>query len=169
MMKSWLLAATLTVTACAKPEAPSVSPKSVTVQGITALGATLGLNVEVTNPNRFAMRAQRVSGSMMLGAVGNKLGSFTYDKPFELPSKQPVMMEVPLQVSWQSALAVAELTKGKDVPFTVEGNVAMGGETFQVNVPFTTHGTITQADLRAAALKTANDAAGLLAPLLLGK
>jgi hypothetical protein len=154
--------------ACAKPEPPQITPKDIAVRSVGPNGATLALTVEVLNPNRFGMSAQRVTAVVTL-ASGAKLGEINYDKPFELPSKVPVTMDVPLEIPWQSAMLVTEFGKGQDVPFKVEGNVAMGGETFQVNVPYTANGKFTQAQAREAALKAAAGAAGALAPLLLGR
>jgi hypothetical protein len=145
-----------------------VTPKEVAVRAVGPTGAVLSLKVGVLNPNRFGMSAQRVTAVMTL-ASGTNVGEINYDKPFELPSKTPVLLDIPLDVPWQSALAAVEFTKGQDIPFKVEGKVAMGGDTFQVNVPYTVNGVITQAQIRDAALKAAAGAAGGLMPLLLGK
>jgi LEA14-like dessication related protein len=167
MLRAIFPVVVLVATACSKPEPPIVTPKEIAVRAVGAGGVALSLKVEVLNPNRFGMSAQRVTAVMTL-ASGSKVGEINYDKPFGLPSKTPVMLEVPMDVPWQSALVATEFAKGQDVPFKVEGKVAMGGETFQVNVPYAVNGVITQAQIRDAALKAGAGAAGALMPLLLG-
>jgi LEA14-like dessication related protein len=152
----------LALAACSKPEPPQLNVKEVVVSAVSTRGVSLTLRVEAINPNSFAMTAQRFSGTVSLES-GTRVGDFSVDKSIAVPAKSSVPIDVPFEVTWQDAAVVGTAALGgKDIPFKVEGKVALGGDTLQVSVPYASTGKISQAQLQEGAAKS-------LIPLLLGK
>lgn len=139
------------VLACSKPKPPTLVPKAAQVTAIDPQGVTLDLAVEMTNPNGFTLAVQSVSGHVVL-ADGSDLGEVRVGQAVTLPPGAPTLVKVPMTVHWAGvAVLAANALGGRDLPFTVSGSVAVGGEKLNVEVPYSMAGTITQEQLRRAA------------------
>jgi LEA14-like dessication related protein len=150
---SALLFASVTV-ACAKPEAPSVTPKEVQVTAVGTDGISLGLKAEMHNPNSFGLTVTRVTGKVKL-ASGTELAEVTVVRSIALPAKQSTLVDVPIKINWNGAAAAAkEALSGKDLPFTLEGKVGVGSERLSVDVPYTISGIVTQQQMKDGLMKT---------------
>jgi LEA14-like dessication related protein len=139
--------------ACSKPKPPTVVPKEAKVVGVEQDGVTLDLKVEMTNPNAFPLSVQRVSGRVNVDGVD--LGAIDVPHALALAPNTPTLVQVPTKVRWEGAAALATIaTKGRDIPFRVDGNVGVGGERLSVDVPFSQTGVITQAQLQQAVIRS---------------
>ena len=144
----------LVCAACKKPLPPKLTPKEARVTAVSARGIDVLVKVEATNPNNITLSARSVTGKAKLDGRF-EMATVTIDKPVVLPPNVPTMIEAPMTLPWADLTALQVLAQSaKPVPYTVEGTVAVGGESFNVNVPFTVSGTITREQIAAAALKS---------------
>lgn len=159
-----LLAFVTFFVACSKPQAPQITPKDARVSAVSPAGLDIVLVVTATNPNSVTLTAQSFTGK---AKVANKydLATVTVNKPISLPPGQPTDLEVPMTLPWSNVAALVELAQAKaPVPYTVEGTVTVGGESLNVNLPFTINGTISPQQFQAAAIKNIPAIPGLTVP-----
>lgn len=128
------------VVACAAPEPPKVTPKEVTVIGVTNTGLDLSAKLAIENPNGFELSAQSVKAKVVVGGTVD-LGVVNVEKPFALPAKTTTNLDVPLTLTWESAAPLIPLAQKPIVPFTVDGTVQFGGRV-SIALPFHLEGTI---------------------------
>ncbi len=149
---------------CSKPEPPTLTPKQATVTGLDLDGVTFQLDVEAYNPNRIELSARSVTGKITLDGKHN-LGTVTLAQGVKLPAGARTMIVVPLTAKWTDVAVVAGLAaERRPIPFTVDGVETLGGETFNVDVPFRMTGTITHEDLVKAASRSIPGLPQLFAP-----
>lgn len=147
--------------ACSKPEPPKLVPKELTLTGLAPAGASLVVRVEATNPNRVTLSARSMTAKVKLDGRWD-LGTVTIAKPVVLPPGAPTMVDVPMTLPWSDLKAVGALAAATGpVPYVLEGTVAIGGERFDVDVPFTMSGTLTREEVIGAALKSLPTIPGL--------
>lgn len=150
--------------ACSKPEPPTLVPKEAQVTAVGPAGLNVLVKMEATNPNRITLSAQSVTGKATL-AGKYSLGTVTIAKPVSLPPNTPTMIDVPLTMPWADLTALGAIAQATGpVPYVIEGTVAIGGESLNVNVPFSVPGTITRDQAIGAALKSLPAIPGLTAP-----
>lgn len=150
--------------ACSKPQPPTIVPKEARVAAISPAGLDLVVKVEATNPNSMTLTAQSFTGRAKLDGKWD-LATVTISKPIVLPPHQPTMIEVPLTMPWQDVNAlVAMSTAQKPVPYVVDGTVKVGGESLNVDLPYSVSGTISREQIAAAALKSIPAIPGLTIP-----
>jgi LEA14-like dessication related protein len=142
-----LLAAALALTACSKPEPPTVVPRSVRVSSVGPAGLTLALELDVTNPNSFALSAHSVDGALTLGN-GIELGRAHAAPEAAIPAKGTALVpsELTVNLSNLSALAPFALSD-QPVPYKFSGQAQIGGERLNVGVPFELAGELTRAQV----------------------
>jgi LEA14-like dessication related protein len=162
---SWAVAAMALVaslTSCAKPRPPEITPSKAEVTKLDLAGVDLRVTFDTFNPNAFDLSVQRVTAHVVADAKED-LGVVTSTEPFTLPAGKHLQMLVPLTMKWQSAGTLAALTaSGRPIPYTVDGTAAVGGERLNVDVPFTVQGTLTQEQLERAAVRSLETLPGLL-------
>lgn len=147
--------------ACSKPQPPKLTPKKVSVVAVSTAGLDLLLEIEATNPNGFTLAAQSFTGKATLDGKW-QLGTVTVSKPVSLPPKVPTMVDVPLNLPWTDAVALASLAAAqRPMPYVVEGSVKIGGEKLNVDVPISMSGTIAREQIANAALKSLPPLPGL--------
>lgn len=131
---------------CAKPEPPTLTPKSATVTGVSPAGLDLRLELQADNPNTVDLDAQRVVADVTLdGTV--KLGTVTIPTPVHLPGKKSTTLTVPIRATWTNLLALAPIAQKRgEVPFSVDGKVTVGGA-LDLEIPFHLEGKMTPAQL----------------------
>lgn len=154
----------LLVAGCSKPQPPQITPKGVRVAAVSPAGLDVVITVTATNPNSVALTAQSFTGK---AKVDNKydLGNVSVNKPVTLPPNAPTDIDVPMTMPWGNLAAMTELAQAKaPVPYTVEGTATIGGESLNVNLPFTINGTITPQQFQAAVLKNIPGIPGLTIP-----
>lgn len=153
------------VTACSKPQPPTIVPKAVRVEGVSAAGVELVISVEATNPNSVTLSAQAFSGSAKIDGKYD-LGTVTVSKPVTLPPRQATPLDVPLTLPWQDANTLIALAAAQkpSYPYVISGDVTIGGASINVRVPYSISGTITQQQIAAAAVRSIPQIPGLTIP-----
>ncbi len=143
----------LLVTACAKPEPPTLTLRAMRVNAVSPAGITLGLELEVKNPNGFPLLARNVDGRLEV-AGGAALGQAHAALSSPIPAKSTSVVTSTLEVPVTNlpALVPLALTTGR-VQYTFHGTAELGGERLNVKLPFETRGEITQAALLQAGLR----------------
>ncbi|MGK3991035.1 LEA type 2 family protein [Sorangium sp. So ce136] len=153
-VRSLLLAAAVTLVACSRPEPPTLKPEVAAVTAVTAQGIDLRVQIQAYNPNSIDLSTRSVKANVLLDGKYD-VGTVTVPAPLKLSAKQWTPLQVPLSVKWQDLASIAALTaQGRGVPYQVNGTVAVGGETLNVDLPFRLAGTITHDQLVAAVGKS---------------
>ena len=160
--RSVFAAAALVLVACAKPEPPRLTPLSARVTAISTAGIDVEIKLEAENPNGSALTARSLTATITLDGR-HVLGTVTVPHRISLPAHQKTTIDVPLSSKWQDLSALVNLaTSGKDIPYTVDGSMDLGGDTLSLNVPFSVGGTVTRQQLTQAMLKSIPTIPGLI-------
>ncbi|HWA76774.1 MAG TPA: LEA type 2 family protein [Polyangiaceae bacterium] len=147
------LAVTLTLSACSKPEPPTVRPRSVTVKSLGPQGLTLSVELDVQNPNSFALSAHSVDGVLQLGD-GVELGRAAASPEAPIPAKDSAVVPSELTVNFTNLAALAPLALSEQpVPYRFKGQAQIGSEKLNVGVPFELTGELTRAQLLQLGLR----------------
>lgn len=146
-MRSLLLAAALSLVACSRPEPPTLKPEVAAVTAVTAQGIDLRVQIQAYNPNSIDLTTRSMKATVLLDGKID-VGTVTVPTPLKLPAKKWTRIDAPLSVKWQDLTSIAALAaQSRGVPYQVNGTVAIGGETLNVDVSFRLTGTITQEQL----------------------
>jgi LEA14-like dessication related protein len=138
---------------CTKPEPPTIKPRSVEVTGVTPKGITLKAVLDVHNPNGFALSAQSVTAKVLFPKKIT-LGPVKIPHKLKLPAKKTTQLAVKVPASWSSAAQLTSLAATSEtIPYTVEGQVTIGGKKLNADVDFEIKGEVTRAELVKAGLK----------------
>ena len=143
------LAGVLALTACT-PQRPTVTPQVARVLWVGSSGLRLGVEVDVHNPNSFALTADAVEGVVELGD-GSTLGHGVAYPRGRIPPKGTVRLTTLLDVQWSNMKALAPflLTSGP-VPYVFRGRARLGGNGLSLTIPFQVTGELTRAELMRA-------------------
>lgn len=135
--------------ACAKPEPPTIIAKSAQVLAVGASGVSLAVTFDVQNPNRFPLIVHAVDGRLLLGAgAGVELGKAHAEPASSIPARGNSTVTSQIAVAWTNLSALAPfLLSPAAVPYRFDGSATMGGESLNVNLPFTLNGELTRAQL----------------------
>jgi LEA14-like dessication related protein len=154
----------MTTMACSKPEPPTIVPKEAKVTAVSPAGLDILVRVEATNPNSVTLSAQSFTGKAEVDGK-YELATVVVNKAVSLPPKTPTMIDVPLNMPWADVNTLIAMSQAqRPIPYTVYGTVAVGGESINVNIPFSMSGTITRDQLVGAALKGIPSIPGLTLP-----
>lgn len=146
-MRSLLLAAALSLVACSRPEPPTLKPEVAAVTAVTAQGIDLRVQIQAYNPNGIDLTTRSVKATVLLDGKID-VGTVTVPTPLKLSAKKWTRIEAPLSVKWQDLTSIATLAaQSRGVPYQVNGTVAIGGETLNVDLPFRLAGTLTHEQL----------------------
>lgn len=144
---------TMLVTACAKPEPPQVTPRALRIASVGSAGIELGVELDVHNPNSFALHVQSVDGALVLGD-GQEFarGSAAPGRP--IPPKESAMVASTISVPWTNlGLLMPFVASGQPVPYKFVGSARIGGARLNVNVPFELAGELGRAELLQIAMR----------------
>ena len=155
--RRWLpvvFAAFTLATACAKPKPPTLTPKSAQVRAVGPGGVDLAVTFDVANPNRFPLIVHAVDGSFLLGAgAGVELGKAHAEPASSIPAQGNSTVTSEIAIGWTNFAALTPfLLSPAAVPYRFDGNASVGGESLNVNLPFTLSGELTRAQLISAGL-----------------
>jgi LEA14-like dessication related protein len=92
--------------ACSKPKPVEVAPRSVQVTAIQPQGMELALVLSVHNPNRFAIRASEVKGTLSL-QDGTVLGHGAASDTVTVLAERTAEVPTRLTMSWTNLAALA--------------------------------------------------------------
>jgi hypothetical protein len=149
-----LLAALALATACAKPKPPTITPKTAQVLAVGATGVTLAVAFDVANPNRFPLVVHAVDGRFSLGpGAGVELGKAHAEPASSIPAQGTSTVTSQIAIGWTNLAALTPfLLSPAAVPYRFDGNATLGGESLNLNLPFTLTGELTRAQLLDAGL-----------------
>ena len=155
----------ISISACSKPQAPTLVPKEATVTDVSLTGFDMTVKLDAFNPNSFPISVRSLTADVIVN--GQDLGTVTSSQPINLPSNAHTLVDAPLNVKWKGAVGLANLAQARQpIPYTVDGKAAVGGESLNVDVPFKLTGTITPQQIQAATQKSIQQALPALQGLL---
>jgi LEA14-like dessication related protein len=154
--RACLLFVALTVAAaCSKPKPIEITPESAQLSAIGPDGVTLALVLDVHNPNTFAIRGSAVTANLEL-QDGAELGRGSAMSDFTIPANGNLALPARLDVRWTNiALLAPYALGGKALPYRVRGSARLGGESLNVDVPFSISGQLTPEQAISAGLRGA--------------
>jgi LEA14-like dessication related protein len=156
-----LLLAALASAGCSGPEPPTLTPVSGAITSVSPAGLGLRVKLEAYNPNSFALTTRDVTAKVTLDGRYDA-GTVTIRHPLDLPAQKRTPLDIPVTMTWRDLTGLAGLAAaGRDLPYAVEGTVAIGGEKLNVNVPFRIAGTVTQKQLLQATMSSLPQIPGL--------
>jgi LEA14-like dessication related protein len=155
------LLAALAMVSCSGPEPPTLTPVSGTITSVSPAGLGLRVKLEAYNPNSFGLTTRDVTAKVTLDGRYDA-GTVTIRHALDLPAQKRTALDIPVTMTWQDLAGLAGLAAaGRDIPYTVEGTVAIGGEKLNVNVPFRIAGSVTQKQLLQATMSSLPQIPGL--------
>ncbi len=150
-LRSLGLALLLTVLfCCARPVAPTLTPRVARVTAVSASGMDLELEIQVDNPNAFDLHAQSVTGTLYVGSARQRLAQGSSQPGQTIPARGSVVVPSRVHVAWTDATAIAPLLLQEKVPYILQGDVALGSEDWNVTLPFSITGDLSRAQLLEA-------------------
>jgi len=152
---SVITVALLAAVACSKPKPVQLTPQSVQLASVGPDGVGVSLLLNAHNPNGFPIIAQSVSATLEL-QDGSELGRGSSATAFTIPAEGDTALPANLSMRWTNlnALTPYALT-GKPLPYRVSGTARLGGESLNVDVPFSIAGQLTPEQVLAAGLRGA--------------
>ena len=105
------------------PQLPKVSLKTLRVDSMNLLGATLALDIEVDNPNAFSLGLDRLNYNLMVN--GKRWASGNRNSLGTIKQKQNNVITLPLSLNFMelgSGLYTA-LSSGKEVNYSLSGKL----------------------------------------------
>jgi LEA14-like dessication related protein len=146
------VAATITIAAgCSKPAPPTLTPERVTVNAVEPSGLALTVTLSASNPNSLDLTVSDVLSHVVVS--GHDVGTVTVPESITLPAGKTTKLEVPVKVAWSDMGVVAQLAASSaPVPYTVNGNLELGGSLLHVGVPFQLDGSISHAQIVGAVM-----------------
>jgi len=169
-LRSWgiifVLASTLVeltlVEACVRPKPPTITPKSAQVRAVDATGVTLMVTFDVVNPNRFPLMVHAVDGRFSVGGgAGVELGKAHAEPASNIPAEGTSTVSSEIAVGWTNLPALTPfILSPAAVPYRFDGSATLGGESLNLNLPFTVSGELTRAQLISVGFRGLSSAAG---------
>jgi LEA14-like dessication related protein len=147
-----VLAATA-VLACSKVQPPTLAPEKVIVTSVDPKAMHVTVTLSATNPNAVDIPVQSVSAHVVV-AQKVDLGPVTVSKSFTLAAGKATPIDAAMDVPWGNAMQLAQIGGGTTIPFTVDGNVELGGDLLHVTVPYHLTGSMTSQQVVGATLNS---------------
>lgn len=150
-----LVAAVLTVvaTGCGGGmfEQPRVTLENVQIGGLGLRGGTLLVNLQIVNPNRFALNANQMSYELALSdpeAGGDTtwidFAKGIYDQPFSVSARDSATVQIPVEFSYSGmGAAGSSLLRRGTFTYRAAGSVDVRTPLGTHAVPFRKRGTVT--------------------------
>jgi len=159
-MRSLALAAFVLLAGCFRPQTPEITVESATVTSMTPEGMGMKIHADAYNPNSFDLTARSLTAKITCSGKYD-MGTVTSNTPLTLGAGKHTKIDVPLAVKWDDLPQLALLAAtNAAVPYVIEGAVAVGGETLNVNVPLRLEGDFTHEQIVQAAKKSLPAALG---------
>jgi LEA14-like dessication related protein len=150
-----VLAGLFTAVACSKPKPVQLTPQSVQLASVGPDGVGVTLLLNVHNPNGFPIIAQSVSATFEL-QDGSELGRGSSAQAFTIPSEGDTQLPANLSMRWTNVGALTPYAlAGKALPYRISGTARLGGESLNLDVPFSITGQLTPQQVLAAGLRGA--------------
>ena len=144
------LAFVLTACASAIYQQPRVTLENVHIAGLGLRGGTLVVNLEVTNPNRFALNAEQLEYQVEISdresaadSTWVDLTSGVYDEPFSVAAGATEMVEIPIEFSYSGlGGAASSLMRAGTFSYRATGTVDVRTPLGRYEVPFRRGGMV---------------------------
>lgn len=145
------------VAACGRAfQQPEVSLDSVRLGGLGLTGGTLLVNLQVVNPNRFALNADRLTYELALRDPAEEgdtswidFSSGTHDVPFSVGGGDTARVQVPVEFTYAGLGSAANsLLRSGTFRYRATGVVDVRTPLGGYDVPFRKLGTITLSGAR---------------------
>jgi LEA14-like dessication related protein len=153
----WRLSAALVLTAVLSAcgsgvyRQPQITLENVQVGGLGLRGGTLLVNLEITNPNRFALSANHLQYQLSLRdpqvpndttwipfAIG------TYEQPFTVAARATEQVQIPVEFTYAGlGGAASSLLRSGTFTYRATGTVDVRTPLGGYEVPFQRRGTVT--------------------------
>jgi LEA14-like dessication related protein len=139
--------------ACSKPKPPELKPVSALVSALKPEGVELSVVLDAHNPNSFPIVCSSVTAKLATQS-GVSLGSGSTLESFSIPGGSTTPIATKLDIRWESVSVLAPYAMTRQpLPYRVTGTARVGGESLNVEVPFTVDGVLTQEQVVAAGLR----------------
>lgn len=149
------LTALLGAVACSKPKPVQLTPQSVQLASVGPEGVGVSLLLNAHNPNGFPIIAQSVSAVFEL-QDGSEVGRGSSTKAFTIPAEGDTQLPSELSMRWTNLAALTPYAlAGKALPYRISGTARLGGESLNLDVPFSIAGQLTPQQVLAAGLRGA--------------
>lgn len=135
---------------------PDVRLESVRIGGLGLSGGTLLVDLEIVNPNRFALNAERLRYELALRAPGEASDSGwvdfakgTHDDSFSVPAGDTAVVQIPIEFTYSGLGSAANsLLRSGTFTYRAKGVVDLRTPLGGYDVPFSKRGTVTLLDTR---------------------
>lgn len=135
---------------------PEVTLESVRLGGLGLTGGTLLVDLEVVNPNRFALNADRLTYRLALRDPGEEsdttwidFSSGTHDEPFTVSAGDTARVQIPVEFTYAGLGSAANsLLRSGTFSYRATGVVDLRTPLGGYDVPFSKRGTVTLSGAR---------------------
>jgi len=122
---------------------PAILVRGVKVKSVGITGGSIEVSLHITNPNPYPLPVQRALYSFAL-ADSTEVGRGESAAAFTLPAHDSVVVQLPLEVSWQGLRAAArDAARDGTVDYRLKGTVTIDTPVGNPNVPFESVGRFT--------------------------
>lgn len=130
---------------------PQVTLNSVRLGGLGLSGGTLLVNLEIVNPNRFALNANQLRYELSLSDPGEtpdttwvEFAEGIYDQPFSVASGDTATVQIPVEFTYSGiGSAASSLLRRGTFTYRARGTVDLRTPLGGYDVPFSKRGTVT--------------------------
>ena len=112
------------------------------------------LELGLENPNSVELAGRALTAKVVLDAKYD-LGTVTVPNGLRLPAGKRTDLSVPMSLPWKDLTALLALAgESRNVPYDIDGNLTVGGDTFHADVPFHLKGVLTHEQLIQATVNS---------------
>lgn len=131
-----------TLAGCSSIERPKLTVESVTLNGLSAEGIELHVDIKVTNPNDFAAEAAGILYTLEINDIEVLDGR--QDNPVSVPAGGSSEVTIPVTLRWGGgAEALQDILEGGEQRWKLHGRVTVRSGIIQKTFPFSEKGTFT--------------------------
>jgi LEA14-like dessication related protein len=138
--------------ACRTLEPPTIAPHAVRVAAVSMLGLDVDVEVQVDNPNSIPLLVEAVDGTLFVGA-GQRLGHGSAKPAHGVPAHASSLVQSRLRITWDDLAVLAPFMAAEVLPYTLQGDVTLGGESVHLTLPFSLQGQLTRTQLLSAGMR----------------
>lgn len=148
----WWMILVVALGACSRPRPPTLTPQVTRVVAVSATGIDLEVEVRVDNPNSIPLMAEAVRGTLFV-AEGQKLAHGSARPAHSIPARGSSVVQSRLHAAWEDLMSLTPFLAQESLPYVLKGDVTMGGESFNITLPFSISGHLTRTQLLQAGLR----------------
>ena len=122
---------------------PVIAVRGVKLKSVGLTGGSLEATLAIANPNPYPLPVQRATYAFAL-ADSTEVGRGVTAAPFTIPARDSVLIELPVDVSWQGLRAATrDATRDGTVDYRLSGVVTLDTPLGDPNVSFESVGRFT--------------------------